>query len=87
MKRTVYWVGGWVGGLNMYRWVGGWVGGREKGRTDEKDNVPMGVLHFLEHALQPVLEFASIGSTRNESTHVQRNHPAAFERVGYVPGH
>ena len=50
----------------------------------EEDDVALGPLHFVEHALESLLELAAILRTGDERPHVERHQLAILERVGNV---
>ena len=52
--------------------------------VDEQDDLAVGVLHLVEHRLQPLLEFAAIFRARDQRAHVEAHQRAALEAVGHV---
>ena len=54
--------------------------------VDEGDDLAAGVLDLLEHGLEPLLELAAVLRARDHRRQVEREHPAALERVGHVAG-
>ena len=50
----------------------------------EEDDVALGPLHFVEHALETLLELAAIFRAGDERPHVERHQLAILERVGNV---
>ena len=48
--------------------------------------VPCGLGDLLQHALQPLLELASIGGPGDQRAHVQRDHAPVAQRLGNVAG-
>ena len=45
-----------------------------------------GLLHFLEHGLQPFLELAAELGARDQRAHVERDQAAVLEALGHVAG-
>ena len=54
--------------------------------VDERDDLSAGVLDLLEHGLEPLLELAAVLRSGHHRGEVERQHPAALERVGHVAG-
>ncbi|KIT81875.1 hypothetical protein QT20_00095, partial [Staphylococcus aureus] len=52
--------------------------------VDEQDDVAFAGLYFVEHALQPLLELATIFRARDQAAHVERHQRAVLEVVGHV---
>src|SRR3546814_879425 len=52
--------------------------------VDEQDDLALGRLHFVEHALQPLLELAAIFGARDQRAHVEREQTAVLQAVGDV---
>ena len=55
--------------------------------VDKQDDLAGRVGHFLEHGLEPLLEFAAVLRARDERAHVQRNHALVLQPFGHVPAH
>mmetsp|Transcript_2589 Transcript_2589/g.6071 ORF Transcript_2589/g.6071 Transcript_2589/m.6071 type:complete len:323 (-) Transcript_2589:776-1744(-) len=51
---------------------------------DEENNLPVRVLHLLEHAFQPLLELALVLGAGNQGAHIQTENLALFQRLRYV---
>src|SRR3546814_11474471 len=47
--------------------------------VDEQDDLALGRLHFVEHALQPLLELAAIFGARDQRAHVEREQTAVLQ--------
>ena len=54
--------------------------------VDEQDDLAGGLLHFLEHGLEPLLEFAAEFGARDQRAHVERDEAAVLESLGHVAG-
>ena len=52
--------------------------------VDKKDDVALGLLHFVKHAFQPFFKLAAVFCARNQRTHVEREQLAMFQTVGHV---
>ena len=52
--------------------------------VDEQDDLALGALDLVEHALQPLLELAAIFGAGDQRAHVERHQPAVLEAVGHV---
>ena len=52
---------------------------------NEKYDLPLGLLYFIEHRLEPFLKLTPILRSRNERTHVKREDRAVAQVVRYVP--
>ena len=54
---------------------------------DEQDDLAFGLLHFLEHGLQAVLELAAVLGTGDQRAHVELDEVAVAQRARHVAGH
>ena len=52
--------------------------------VDEQDDLSLGVGDFLEHRLQPFLEFAAVLRAGDERAHVERDDALVLESFGHV---
>ena len=52
--------------------------------VDEQDDLAVFRLHFVEHGLQPLLEFAAELGTRDQRAHVERHQLLVLERFRHV---
>ena len=55
--------------------------------VDEQNDLPFGFGDFLQHGLQPVLEFAAIFRARHQGGQIQRDDPLGLQNLGHVAGH
>ena len=55
--------------------------------VDEEDDLAVAVHDFLDHALQPLLEFALVLGACDQRAHVQGEDLAALEVLGHLPVH
>ena len=53
----------------------------------EQDDPAVGVLHLLQHRLQPVLELAAVLRARDQRADVERDDAAVAQRLGNVARH
>jgi len=78
-------------GLEQIRGVGAALGASGADHrvqfVDEHDHVAAGVLHFPEHGLQPVLEFAAELGAGDHRAHVQGDDPFVLQALGHVALH
>ena len=51
---------------------------------DEQDDLAVGVLHLVDHGLQPLLELAAIFRTGDQRAHVERHQRAALQAVRHI---
>ena len=54
--------------------------------VDEQDDLAGGLLDFLEHGLQPLLELAAELGSRDQRAHVERDQATVLESLGDVAG-
>ena len=54
---------------------------------DEQDDLALGLLHFLEHGLQAVLELAAVLGAGNQRAHVELDKVAVAQGARHVAGH
>ena len=54
---------------------------------DEQDDLALGLLHFLEHGLQAVLELAAVLGAGDQCAHVELDKVAVAQRARHVAGH
>ena len=54
---------------------------------DEQDDLALGLLHFLEHGLQAVLELAAVLGAGDQRAHVELDKVAVAQGARYVAGH
>ena len=54
---------------------------------DEQDDLALGLLHFLEHGLQAVLELAAVLGAGDQCAHVELDEVAVAQRARHVAGH
>ena len=54
---------------------------------DEQDDLALGLLHFLEHGLQAVLELAAVLGTGDQRAHVELDKVAVAQGARHVAGH
>ena len=54
---------------------------------DEQDDLALGLLHFLEHSLQAVLELAAVLGAGDQRAHVELDEVAIAQRARHVAGH
>ena len=52
--------------------------------VNKEDDLALSRLHLVEHALQPLLEFAAIFSARDQRAHIERHQGAVFQRIRHV---
>ena len=52
--------------------------------VDEQDDVAVGRLDLVEHALEPLLELAAIFGAGDQAAEVERHQPPVLERIGHV---
>ncbi|MDH6595062.1 hypothetical protein M2165_004951 [Variovorax sp. TBS-050B] len=52
--------------------------------VDEDDGLSLVLREFVEHGLEPLLEFAAELGAREQRGHVEREHALALERVGHL---
>ncbi|MNL39554.1 hypothetical protein D3C87_1618390 [compost metagenome] len=52
--------------------------------VDEQDDIAVFGLHFVEHALQPLFEFAAILGTGNQRAHVERHQLLVLQAFRHV---
>jgi len=52
--------------------------------VDEENDLPLGLLHLLEHGLEPLLELAAVLGARDERAHVERDEAHVEEVAGHV---
>ena len=52
--------------------------------VDEQDDPALGLGHFLEDGLEPLLELAAELGAGDEGAHVQRDDPAVLQALGHV---
>jgi hypothetical protein len=52
--------------------------------VDEQDDLAGGLLDFLEHGLEPLLELAAELGARDQRAHVERDQAAVLESLGHV---
>ena len=55
--------------------------------VDEEDHLALGLLHLLEHGLQPVLELAAVFGSRDQRAQVEGHQALVLQRLGDVAGH
>ena len=54
---------------------------------DEQDDLALGLLHFLEHGLQAVLELAAVLGAGDQRAHVELDEVAVAQGARHVAGH
>ena len=54
---------------------------------NEKDNLPVALLHFLQHGLQTLLKLASVLGSGHQRTHVQSKQLFVLQSVRHVAPH
>ena len=54
---------------------------------DEQDDLALGLLHFLEHGLQAVLELAAVFGAGDQRAHVELDKVAVAQGARHVAGH
>ena len=54
---------------------------------DEQDDLALGLLHFLEHSLQAVLELAAVLGACDQRAHVELDEVAVAQGTRHVAGH
>ena len=54
---------------------------------DEQDDLALGLLHFLEHSLQAVLELAAVLGAGDQRAHVELDEVAVAQGARHVAGH
>ena len=52
--------------------------------VDEENDMALGAFHFIEHAFQPLLEFASIFGARDQAAHVERHQRPVLQRIRHI---
>eukprot|EP01136_Pigoraptor_vietnamica_P037821 Opistho-1_new@106316 len=55
--------------------------------VDEDDGLALVLRHFLQHALEPLLELAAVLGARQQQRHVEHQHALALERLRHLAGH
>uniref|UniRef100_A0A452ZKJ8 Uncharacterized protein n=1 Tax=Aegilops tauschii subsp. strangulata TaxID=200361 RepID=A0A452ZKJ8_AEGTS len=55
--------------------------------VDEEDDLALGLLHLLEHGLEPLLELAAVLGAGDERAHVERDEADVEQVAGHVPAH
>ena len=53
--------------------------------VDEEHDLALGLLHFLDEALEALLKLAPVLGARHQGPHVQAHDPQALEALGHVP--
>ena len=53
--------------------------------VDEEDDVPLGLLHLVEHGLQPLLKLPAVLSAGHQGAHVQGKDGLVLQRGGHIP--
>ena len=51
---------------------------------DKQNDLALGGCDFLEHGLEPFLEFPPVFRTGDQGTHVQRNQLAILQGLGHI---
>ncbi len=51
---------------------------------DEQQDLPLGGGHFVEHGLQPLLEFAAIFGAGDQRAHIEREQSLVFQSIGDI---
>ena len=55
--------------------------------VDKQDDLALGILHFLEHGLEPLFKFAAILRTGNQCAHVERHNAPVLQAFRYIAAH
>ena len=55
--------------------------------VDEQDDLALGVLDFLEHGLEPLLELAAVLGAGDQRAQVERDDALVLEALGHVAAH
>ena len=54
---------------------------------DEQQDAALALAHFLEHGLEPFLEFATVLGARDQRAHVERENGLVLQALGHVAAH
>ena len=54
---------------------------------DEQQDAPLALAHFLEHGLEPLLEFAAVLCARDQRAHIERENGLVLQALGHVAAH
>ena len=54
---------------------------------DEQQDAALALAHFLEHGLEPFLEFAAVLCARDQCAHVERENGLVLQALGHVAAH
>ena len=54
---------------------------------DEQQDASLALAHFLEHGLEPFLEFATVLGARDQRAHVERENGLVLQALGHVAAH